>query len=131
MCLICQLAFVPLLCICLHFFTCLTCLHFFTCLTFLHSLLALPSFNFLCLTFLHFSTRLKCPHFLRVLRVFIFLRVQLLFIYMLIKLTQIKDHFSTFIKYFHFYKAGFKFCMFFSVFLKRKILITFHVEENT
>lgn len=72
-----------------------------------------PSFTS-CVTYIHIFTCLACPHFLRALRAFIillalgafiFLRAYVLFMAMLIKLTQINEHLSPFIKYFHFYKA--------------------------
>ena len=83
------------------FFRCLMCPYFFTCLTCLH--------YFACLYFL---------------RTYIFL------MYMLIKLTQINKHLSTFIKYFQFCNTHVLFWMNFS-FLKRKILIIFNAKANT
>ena len=116
--------FVPLPFTRLPFFRCLRCPHFFTCLMCLSFLPALRVFLFYvpyvspsftsCVTYIHIFTCLACPHFLRALRAFIillalgafiFLRAYVLFMAMLIKLTQINEHLSPFIKYFHFYKA--------------------------
>ena len=46
-------------------------------------------------------------------------------------LTQINEHLFAFITYFHFYKTSAMFCMIYSFYLKRTILITFNGEENT
>ena len=81
-------AFVPLLCICLHFFTCLTCLQLFSCLKCSHFLLVLRASIFYVPYAPSFFTSSTCHHFLRV---FIFLRAYNLFMYMLIKLTQINE----------------------------------------
>ena len=70
-CLTCLFAFVALLRMCLHFFTCLTCLHFLRALHVLIFLRALRALIFL--------------------RVFIFLRVYILFMYILTNLTQINE----------------------------------------
>lgn len=113
--------FVPLPFTRLPFFTCLRCPHFFTwlmCLSFLSALRVFlfyvpyvpPSFSS-CVTYIHIFTCLAWPLFLRAfiillaLGAFIFLRAYVLFMSMLIKLTQINEHLSPFIKYFHFYKA--------------------------
>ena len=120
-CLMYQRIFVPLPFTRLPFFTCLRCPHFFTwlmCLSFLSALRVFlfyvpyvpPSFSS-CVTYIHIFTCLAWPLFLRAfiillaLGAFIFLRAYVLFMSMLIKLTQINEHLSPFIKYFHFYKA--------------------------
>ena len=73
------------------FFTCHTCPHF------LHiSIFYVP---YVPSIFMY----LPCPHFLHALRAFVFSRAYILSMYMLIKLTQINENLSTFIKYFHFY----------------------------
>ena len=66
-------------------------------------------FFFFCLT---------CPSFFHIL-----------FMYMLIILTQINEHLSNVYEVFHFYKTRVIFCMIFSFFEKKKILIT--AEEST
>ena len=108
---------------------------YFTCSrAFLVLLVCVPS----CLCFvravrlLFFTclTCLTCLHSLRALRALFFLRAYILLMYMLIKLTQINENLSTFIKNFHLYKTRDKFCITFSC-SKQKILITFNVEENT
>ena len=54
---------------------------------------------------------LRALIFLRVFRAFIILRAYILYMYTLIKLTQINENLSIFIKYFHYYKTRAIFCM--------------------
>ena len=78
--------------------------------------------SFFCVT--SFFTCLTCLRFFTCLH---FRRDYILLMYMLIKLTQINE---TTYKYFHFYKTRVIFCMTFSFFLKRKILITFNAKRR-
>ena len=86
------------------FFYMLTCPHFLRALRAFLSLRALRALIFLCAT-----------------RAFIILRTYILFMCMLIKLTQINRHPSTLIKYFHFYKTRVIFCMVLSYFKTKNI----------
>ena len=109
-----------------------------SCLCFLRAPFLIRAFIFECLTCLRFYVPYVTSLFLRPLRAFIFLRAYILFMYMLIKLTQIRtylwlfifatfefSYLSTFIKYF----TSIKLVWFFH--LEQKISIAFHAEKNT
>ena len=113
--------------------TCLTCLRFlrvhvpyvFTCPTCLRAFVPfflraflffyvtnVPSFFFVpCVPSLFYV-----PSFFTCLTRFQFFRVYILFMYMLIKLTQINENLSSFTNHFHFSKTPLIFCMSFSFF---------------
>ena len=84
------------------FFTCPTCLNFFACLTWLQFFTYELSLFLRVLRAFIFFTCFTCLHYFMCLH---FLRAYILFMYMLIKLTQINENLSTFFKHFHFYKT--------------------------